>query len=277
MSKRIISIAAGAFAFAVCGSAFGADMAVKAPPPAPAPAPIYNWAGFYIGANLGGGWQSASTSYAGLSIPVFGNLTNTGIAGGVLPSSTSQNSSGFLGGVTTGYNLQSNSFVYGIEGDWMGTNLRGTSTVVTNDVPVFPTLTTATETNTDWLATLRARAGLLVVPQALLYATGGLAGGEVKGSTSVTPSGIATCANNSFCSAGSGSNTLWGWTVGGGAEYLFAPHWSAKIEYLYYDLGTLSYTTFVLTPGSPTTGSATMNVSTRVTGSIVRGGLNYKF
>ncbi len=252
-------------------------MAVKAPAPAPAPAPIYNWAGFYIGANLGGGWQNASTSYAGLSIPVFGNLTNNGIASGALPSSTSQTSSGFLGGVTTGYNLQSNSFVYGIEGDWMGTNLRGTSTVVTN-APEFPTLTTATETNTDWLATLRARAGLLVEPQALLYATGGWAVGEVKGSPTVTPSGLGeTCASNAFCSAGSRSNTRGGWTAGGGAEYLFAPHWSAKIEYLYYDLGTLSYTTFVLTPGGPYTGSATMNVSTRVTGSFVRGGLNYKF
>jgi outer membrane immunogenic protein len=63
-----------------------------------------------------------------------------------------------------------------------------------------------------------------------------------------------------------------GWTLGGGAEYVFAPHWSTKAEYLYYDLGTL--TQKLLDPKLPATG---WQQSVDFKGSIVRVGLNFKF
>jgi outer membrane immunogenic protein len=78
---------------------------------------------------------------------------------------------------------------------------------------------------------------------------------------------------------GSFSDTRVGWTAGGGLEWLFAPNWSAKAEYLYYDLGAVTY------GGSPIatfTGGAlfTLNAlqsSTRFNGHVVRAGLNYHF
>lgn len=113
------------------------------------------------------------------------------------------------------------------------------------------------------------------------YATGGPAAGHVKGTTSTTPllfNGASACASNAFCSAGSGSKTLIGWTVGAGAEHSFASGWSAKIEYLYYDLGKFSYPTNEISSAFPASlGVPTMNMDSSVTGHIVRAGLNYKF
>jgi outer membrane immunogenic protein len=58
---------------------------------------------------------------------------------------------------------------------------------------------------------------------------------------------------------------------------MFAPNWTAKIEYLYYDLGHFSYTANEASPASSFIGVPNLNVETKVTGSIVRGGLNWKF
>ncbi len=256
--------------------AMAADLPMKAPP-AP-PAPVTTWTGPYVGVNVGWAWQNADTTYQGIN-PT--DIFATGIAAGALPAAMSQNASGVVGGVTLGYNLQSGSFVYGVEGDIMGTDLSATSTLTTSGILFNPTLTTVTTTSTDWLATVRGRVGMLVTPQALLYATGGLAIGHVAGSASITPNSPgSTCATNFYCSTGSGSATNLGWTAGVGGEYMFAPHWTAKIEYLHYDLGSFSYTineastfpTFL-----PFAGSPNVNVKTNVSGDIVRGGVNLKF
>jgi len=248
----------------------GADLPVKAPVPVVAP---ISWTGFYLGGTVGGGWQDVKTSYAATP----GNFTAlfaAAITDGALPATTSQNSNGILGGLTLGYNVQSGTIVYGLEGDWSWTNFRATSTVNTN-IGFYPAITTVTETKTDWLATVRGRLGVLAAPQGLLYVTGGLAIGEVKGSTSVTPVG---CAANAFCSAGSASDTRVGWTVGAGGEYAFAQHWSAKLEYLYYDLGSISYSAQEISPAFlPALAGSTLAVRSTVTGSIVRAGLNYRF
>jgi outer membrane immunogenic protein len=272
--KRIAIIVA---AMAAIGTpALAADMAVKAPP-APLPEPVATWTGFYVGVNVGWDWQRVKTDYQGI---VPGDIFASGIAAGALPASLSQNANGVLGGATLGYNVQSGSFVYGIEGDVMGMNLSATNTITTSGILFFPTLTTATTTTTDWLATVRARVGMLVMPRALLYATGGAAIGHVKGSASITPSGTSTCANNFFCSVGSGSDTQVGWAAGAGAEYMLAAHWTVKIEYLHYDLGNFRYTineastfpTFVPFAGTPNVG-----VNTKVSGDVVRAGVNLKF
>jgi outer membrane immunogenic protein len=84
------------------------------------------------------------------------------------------------------------------------------------------------------------------------YITGGAAFGDVK----MTPVGGA-----------SETDTRFGWTGGGGLEYAFQGAWSAKVEYLYVDLGKASCSV------------ATCGVATDVTfkTSIVRGGINYHF
>jgi len=86
----------------------------------------------------------------------------------------------------------------------------------------------------------------------LPYITGGLAAGEVQAWDALTPS--------------SGQAFRAGWTVGAGIETLLAPNWTAKVEYLYMDLGSAQL--FDVVPGVPET------VSFKA--SLVRGGINYK-
>ena len=173
------------------------------------------------------------------------------------------------------------SWVWGLEADATWLNLSETSTFVAapTGAPTFlPGITTTQETKTDWLATFRARAGFALAPESLLYATAGFAAGHVEGTTSLTPSGGSLCAINSVCSTGSGSETLWGWTVGGGIEHAIASHWSAKLEYLYYDLGDFSYTANEISPAFPAfAGDPNLRVDTDVTGQILRFGVNYRF
>ena len=87
----------------------------------------------------------------------------------------------------------------------------------------------------------------------LLYATGGLAVGEIKGWDALTPS--------------SGTDWRTGWTVGAGIETAFAPNWTAKLEYLYVDLGNAQV--FNVVPGVPE--------SVGLSANIVRAGINYRF
>jgi outer membrane immunogenic protein len=84
--------------------------------------------------------------------------------------------------------------------------------------------------------------------------------------------------------AGSFSDTRFGWTVGGGGEWKFSANWTAKLEYLYYDLGSATYATGGYAVDlSPTTFASSGIVSvatsttTRFNGNIARVGLNYKF
>jgi outer membrane immunogenic protein len=108
-----------------------------------------------------------------------------------------------------------------------------------------------------WIRWARSAAGVGQAVGAngnwLLYATGGLAVGEVHGWDSFTPA--------------SGSAFRAGWTVGAGVETSFAPHWTAKLEYLYVDLGKSQL--FDVVPGLPETVNFTAN--------IVRAGVNYSF
>ncbi len=109
-------------------------------------------------------------------------------------------------------------------------------------------------TENTWLATFRGRVGY-AFDRWLPYITGGGAYGRVAAKVDVPPVGFA---------ASSSSNQL-GWTVGVGLEYAFLSNWSAKIEYLYVDLGS-----FNSAPVAPVN-----NVSFKE--NIVRAGLNYKF
>jgi outer membrane immunogenic protein len=123
--------------------------------------------------------------------------------------------------------------------------------------------------------------GWLYGPATLLYATGGLAYGGARASTVVDVPIPQTCPSlNSFCSADSASAVLVGWTVGGGVEAAIASNWSAKVEYLYFDLGHLSYTDFssvgFITGFAPGT-YPNFQTTTDFRGHIVRVGLNYAF
>jgi outer membrane immunogenic protein len=106
--------------------------------------------------------------------------------------------------------------VYGIEGDFSG---------LSGDISRNIASVGALSTKVDWLSTVRGRAGV-AMNNVLLYVTGGVAFADVENSLLI--SGIPEAST---------SNTRVGWTVGGGAEYMFTPNWIGRLEFLYADLG----------------------------------------
>jgi outer membrane immunogenic protein len=120
----------------------------------------------------------------------------------------------------------------------------------------------------------------------LLYGTGGLAYGGVKASTAIFQSNNdcvffpGSCLQGSTASAGSFSQTRAGWTAGAGLEWLFATKWSAKVEYLHYDLGSVTFANGALVTGPGTTPdggqvAVASSSNAKFSGEIVRAGVNY--
>ncbi len=144
--------------------------------------------------------------------------------------------SGWLVGGTLGYNYQMGQAVLGIEGDIDYSDIRGSA----------PCAGTTCETRNNWLGTVRGRLGYSF-GQFMPYVTGGLAVGDIK---------------SSIAGIGSATETKAGWTVGGGVEAHISGPWTAKLEYLYVDLGR---------------GGTVLGSDSRFTTNIVRAGLNYKF
>jgi outer membrane immunogenic protein len=319
MRKTFIS--AGVLALGIsAGAALAADLPSKKAPllPPPPPPPLFMWTGFYVGLNAGGTWGE-NNSVRTTSFPVFGNPDNgpdalffaaaSAIgASAVVPGG---NTAGFIGGGQIGYNRQINSFVVGVEADIQGVaGASGGGRAVTV-VPFGPSspigtfvagenlVTSITSTKRlDYLGTVRGRLGWLAMPTLLVYGTGGLAYGGVSTSTAIaqfnndaaTVEGLFapgfcaffSCLPPAAFSSGAFSDTRVGWTVGGGGEWMFWPNWSAKVEYLYYDLGSVTHALSPLVTGGGTFAGNPMAIvgsrsSTRFNGHIVRAGLNYHF
>jgi len=152
---------------------------------------------------------------------------------------------GYLIGGTVGGNYQIGSFVIGLEGDGDWSHLSGT-TFNTSCVVV------GCQTKSDWLATVRGRAGW-AWGRVMFYGTGGAAFANVQAAAGAFPFSSSTQA---------------GWVAGVGIEYAFMPNWTAKVEYLFVDLGNQ--------PCSPVNCSGTAT-SVSLNESIIRGGINYKF
>jgi outer membrane immunogenic protein len=279
-------------AIALIGTpAFAADMAVKAPPPAPAPTPVYSWTGFYVGLNAGGGWGNngidnsltPGACNAGAQCPVFFAGLNT-----ILGGSFDAHPSGFIGGGQIGYNYQTGVYVWGVETDFQGTSIKGSATTATTIVPFITAGSSLTATGTgsekiDWLGTLRGRLGWTPTAPLLVYATGGLAYGGVQtgASFSEQPFSAGVGVTGNGFTAISQSDTRAGWTVGGGLEWMFAPQWSIKGEYLYYDLGTVTLNQTLVHvgtgAGAGTVADDNIQSAAHYRGNIARAGLNYKF
>jgi outer membrane immunogenic protein len=304
MKKLATAIAA----IALIGTpAFAADIAVKAPP-APAPAPI-SWTGWYAGFNFGGTWGGSGTTVssvktfdcntAGTCMNAFSSFIGAAAAQGANGSLNTAGDGAIFGG-QVGYNWQAaQQWVAGIEADFQGVGnkktVTGGGTLVALIPPAsFPTGNTVTTAITasrsvDYLGTVRARLGWLWTPSLLAYGTGGLAYGGVSADTSIAGSfsgfNISSCCGAlTFGSSGGFRETRTGWTAGGGLEWMMAPNWSAKAEYLYYDLGSVTYSAGSasgVAAGGILSGVTVFTIasqaSTRFNGNIVRVGLNYHF
>jgi outer membrane immunogenic protein len=248
-----------ALSLAPFATAIAADLPTKAPSP-----PAFSWSGCYVGVNGGGGTGGSNFTTA------VGAGTHLGPADAATVSALGYGAgsdSQFVGGGQIGCNLQSGTFVYGIEADadYFHSNpnfLNGTGTLSTGDTFVLtPSLTT------DYLATVRPRLGV-AADRSLFYVTGGAAFTRV--------SYIETYADTLNAGAGTatGGQSLIGWTVGGGWEYAWNDHFVTRVEYLFAKFPTTNGAGVIAdTVGgaNPFTGSADLVLQT------LRVGLNYKF
>jgi outer membrane immunogenic protein len=181
-------------------------------PLASPPPQLYSFAGWYFGATAGYGSADFSTSRGDVS------------AGGA------------MGGGLLGWNWQEGPIVIGLEGDILAADVSGSRRGMS------PTI--------DWMTDLRARAGVTVTPQVLLFATLGIAWADID----LPVRGRAARDAHFF-----------GWSVGGGAEVALSQNWSARFDYQFTDFGseTVSY------PGGPIKYDPDVNT--------YRGSLIYRF
>jgi outer membrane immunogenic protein len=215
--RRCAAIGVGLLSLAVfSGAANAADLPArtytKAPPMA---APVYNWAGFYIGANAGG----ASSHEC---------LTITSVAGAaVFPNSEGcHDATGGLAGGQIGYRWQATNWVFGIEaqGDWA--DLKGSNGSLTAIIPY------TNQTKIDAIGLFTGQVGY-AWNNVLWY---------VKGGAAVTDnrySSFFTATNVVFNQA---NETRWGGAVGTGIEFGFAPNWSVGVEYDHLFMGNNAVT-----------------------------------
>jgi iron complex outermembrane receptor protein len=231
----------------------------------------WTWAGFYLGGTVGYGWGRSSTE----------TIFNDPASGAqMFASDTSRKLDGMIGGAQAGYNWVAGIWLAGVEGDLNYSGQRARLRAVCPGEICNPALVgivgdpsvqaiSEQGQKLEWFATLRGRLGATITPGAVAYVTGGLAVGEVM--TAGTVFGFDADGNpvNTIVSS---HNTKAGWTAGGGLEGRLVGNWTARIEYLYLDLGTV--TTVPATPPNATVAAA---FNSRITDNIVRVGVNYKF
>jgi outer membrane immunogenic protein len=220
---------------------------------APAAVQVYNWTGFYFGANAGVG---LGRSLSQLTVPSgdsgFNERSQFGDAG-------------VIGGGQIGYNWQFNHIVLGVEADLQGSGIEDNRTCGLYCQPTTPGIFARYDQKLDWFGTVRGRIGLASGP-VLSYVTGGLAYGGVKTSIAESlpgPGGAVSLASAGF------SDTRTGWTIGSGVEAALGGNWTGKLEYLYLNLGTESGALpFTALPGQ--------SISSDIREHIFRAGVNYR-
>jgi outer membrane immunogenic protein len=240
--KKLLSGAVGLLAAGLAAPASAADLPARTYTKAPmmAPSPMVDWSGFYIGAEGGGGFGSDRLFFpaAGTSTGRFD--TSGAIAGGVI-----------------GYNWQApgSSWVFGVEGNFDWADIGGST--------VCPNVAFNCGTNLNEIFTGTGRIGY-AWNSVLMYAKGGYAWTNDRADVFVPGTGAI---GDSTGRAGRD-----GYTLGVGLEYMFAPNWSAKVEYDYYNFG--GKTMNGNTPAGVFIEPITM---TNYSVNAVKAGINYHF
>jgi outer membrane immunogenic protein len=200
--KKILLGTVGLIALGFAVPASAADLAArpytKAPPMV---APIYDWTGFYIGAN--GGWGQSRNCVDFLNVADGCRERSGGLVGGQI-----------------GYRWQASQWVFGLEaqGDWADLSNQRVSLIN----PAF-----STRTKTDGIGLFTGQIGY-AWNASLFY---------VKGGAAVTSNRFSILSTLTGTELAAASATRWGGTVGVGWEYGFAPNWSAGIEYDHLFMG----------------------------------------
>jgi len=218
-------------------------------PPAP-PFVVSPWNGAYVGLNAGvaGGADAISESGSSTLFGPFGFSVQTSGSG-------TMTARGFTGGGLAGYSWQSGGWMTGVEADVSYIGLKGSQDMAASN---FTFITEHDSFETTWLATVRARVGY-AWGSWLFYATGGPAFGDHKYDGMIRAFGSEHP---------SGSVVKVGFTVGLGTEWMFAPGWTAKLEYLFADLGSETFTA--------NASANKVSVTGHLTEDMIRLGVNYQ-
>jgi outer membrane immunogenic protein len=237
--KKLIIASIAVFALAG-SSALAADLPVKALYKAPPAPPVATWTGCYIGGNVGGGWAWKR----------FANPSDSNIAGdrGEIDEAS------FVGGVQAGCDFQTGAWVFGAQGMYDWADIKGQFVNRVN--PLF-----SENAHVRSYATFTGRIGYAVTPAALIYVKGGLAWVRDHHDDIITATGAVDATADL---------TRSGWVIGFGGEYMFAPGWSAFVEYNYLDFGTERV---------PFTGAGVVPFSFQIEQSVqaIMVGINYRF
>lgn len=210
--KKVLLVTASLIALGAAAPAVAADLAArpytKAPPMVAA---VYDWTGFYIGAN--GGWGSSRNSWD--AVPpnfAFG------------PEGSHDATGGTVGG-QIGYRWQAGTWVFGVEAQGNWADFSGSNTSL-----VFPGF--RNHTNVDAFGLFTGQVGY-AVNNVLLY---------VKGGAAVTSNSYRVNTVGGALAGVTGDDTRWGGTIGAGLEYAFAPNWSVGVEYNHLFMQDRTYT-----------------------------------
>jgi outer membrane immunogenic protein len=233
MRARVIT--AALISCAMISVAAASDLPTRVATKAPtsfSPAPLFTWTGWYAGLTAGYGWGNAS----------FSEVNDNDVDPLSPETGSTFRTRGANIGSTLGYNMQSGAVVYGLETDLNVNWLRGTTSAADPCV--------SCEVRNPWFGTFRGRLGY-APDMNMYYVTGGLAYGGVRVQD--------TFGNDE-------RHNKAGWTLGAGVEHAFNNRWSAKVEYLYVDLGNTGFG-----------GGFGGGLNTRFNENIVRVGLNAHF
>jgi outer membrane immunogenic protein len=227
------SSALWAFTVAAASAAVGAWSAIPAaaadlpvapgasyyPAQAYAPA-LYDWSGVYLGANLGiGDLQDSVTTLTTTSYQPAGVVTRL-------------SDLGIVGGPQIGANYEMAPWVIGVEGSWQATNISASSTIGT----LYPNDDERSTSDEQWYASATGRIGY-AFNTVLVYGKGGAAWTQVR----YTQADLNAATGGTVASLQSIDTIRTGFTVGGGVEYGMTEHFSARVEYDFYDFGTKDY------------------------------------
>jgi outer membrane immunogenic protein len=288
----VSAIAAAGLSLGLNAAASSADLESLTPAPAPVytKAPVvapWSWTGFYIGGNVGYGSGAANSNLSATQV-ADPDVTDT------LAASDSAKMGGVIGGEQLGFNWQARNLLFGIESDIQLSGQKGSNSYSATIIdPISPKFNNPVEVTDSsklaWFGTARGRFGV-TSDRWLVYATGGLAYGEVKESGNALPAnGLAFVSNAPF--VWDQSTLKAGWTIGAGVENAISANWSWKIEYLYMDLGSITSNVsggIGSEGGNPANcyggfpacriaaAPASGTVTSRFTDNIVRVGINYK-
>jgi outer membrane immunogenic protein len=236
--KRELLAGAAFVALMAASPSFAADLALKAPA---APIP-FSWTGCFVGGHIGGAFSYDK-----------------------IRSSGDFSSAGFIGGGQIGCDYQfAQGWVVGVEGRAAWSSLKS-NTAGLVDFPaaglIAPTQFTVSN---DFLASVTGRIGYSFASRWLVFVRGGAAWTREKADDAFTvPAAVPIAADPSA------TMTRTGWTAGTGVEWAFAPHWSASVEYNYYDFGDNAFT--LTGPVSNITGALKDRIHAVTTG------VNYRF